>query len=97
MLDIPPSPTALVGGLQESARTLDTTNGYQVKLPSEAGGTGVLLIPSLRIITNPSTGGVKRWNAEENTSIDVVVGDTAFFHTVPGSQGVLIKSEFNPP
>ena len=94
VIAIPPSSTASFGGLQASARSLDTTDGYQVKLPSKAGGTGILLVPTLRIITNPSTRGVKRWNAEENTSIDVVVGDTAFFHDVPGSQGVLIKGEF---
>jgi len=93
---IPTEPTAASGGLQASARTLDTTDGYRVNLPSKAGGTGILLVPTLRIITNPSTGGVKRWNAKENTSIDVVVGDTAFFHNVPGSQGVLIKGEFTP-
>ena len=92
VIAIPPNGTASFGGLQPSARVLDTNLGYLVKPPDQSGDTGLTLAPTLRIVTNPETAGVKRWNVEENTTIDVIVGDTAFFHTIPGSQGVLIKA-----
>jgi len=45
------------------------------------------------LLKNPKTSAVYRWSAEEHSSIDPVVGETLFFNGLPGSQGVLIKSE----
>ena len=50
-------------------------------------------IPIVSLLKNPSEKGVYRWAAEEHSSIDPVVGDTLFFDTLPGSQGVLISGE----
>jgi hypothetical protein len=47
----------------------------------------------VNIVTNPSTAAVKRWLAEENTSIDPEIGTAKFFNTVAGDQGVLIKDQ----
>ena len=94
VIAIPSHGTSSFGGLQPDARVLDATLGYLVKQPGQ-DDTGLPLTPTLRIVTNPATAGVKRWNGEENTTIDVVIGDTAFFHTIPGRQCVLIKS--GPP
>ena len=44
------------------------------------------------IIAEPDTNAVYRWSAEEHTTISPVVGTTNFFSDVPGSQGVLIKT-----
>jgi hypothetical protein len=85
-IEVPTSSTASTGGLASTAVTLTTTDGY-VPLPE----IGTPIDPPVAILTNPSTKAVYRWLAEENTTIDPVVGTVEFFGDVPGSQGVLIK------
>jgi hypothetical protein len=85
-ITVPGTSTAAIGGLDTSARSLDTTTGYVVD--PFAGEE----IDAEAILTNPSTKAVYRWLAEENTTIDPVVGTVEFFSEVPGSQGVLIKA-----
>ena len=84
---LPAGTTSATGGLNSSARSLETTTGYVV---DPLAGNDIF--PAVAILTNPSTKAVYRWLAEENTTIDPVVGTVEFFSDVPGSQGVLIKS-----
>jgi prepilin-type N-terminal cleavage/methylation domain-containing protein len=83
---LPTGSAVSTGGLNSSARNLTTTAGYVVD-----PAAGNLIEPAVAILTNPSTKAVYRWLAEENTTIDPVVGTVEFFGDVPGSQGVLIK------
>ena len=71
-------------GLQDTDRSLDTTSGFVV--------TATSTISPETIIAEPDTNAVYRWSAEEHTTISPVVGTTNFFSDVPGSQGVLIKT-----
>ncbi|MCH2538043.1 MAG: hypothetical protein MK128_11605, partial [Dehalococcoidia bacterium] len=71
-------------GLQDTDRSLDTTSGFVVTATSK--------ISPETIIAEPDTNAVYRWSAEEHTTISPVVGTTNFFSDVPGSQGVLIKT-----
>jgi prepilin-type N-terminal cleavage/methylation domain-containing protein len=83
---LPAGSTSSTGGLDSEARSLETTTGYLV-----GPFAGALIEPAVSILTNPSIKAVYRWLAEENTTIDPVVGIVEFFGDVPGSQGVLIK------
>ena len=71
-------------GLQDTDRSLDTTSGFVV--------TATSTISPETIIAEPDTNAVYCWSAEEHTTISPVVGTTNFFSDVPGSQGVLIKT-----
>ena len=81
---VPSTSPSATGGIDSSARSIDTTDGFAV-----TGGSS--LTSTVSIITNPSTAAVKRWLSEENTSIDPEIGTARFFNSVAGDQGVLIK------
>lgn len=71
-------------GLQDTDRSLDTSSGF--------GVTASSTISPATIISEPTTNAVYRWSVEEHTTISPVVGTSNFFSAVPGSQGVLIKT-----
>jgi hypothetical protein len=86
VLTIPSTSTSTSGGGAPSS-VITVTDG-EVTLTT---GGGIDLVTPINMITNPGTSAVYRWLADEHTSISPQIGDTEFFSTLPGSQGVLIK------
>jgi hypothetical protein len=83
---IPSTSTSVSGGGADDEVIIVDVDGVTLN-----SGWSSLLSPPINMITNPSTSAVYRWLAEEHTSISPQIGDTEFFSTLPGSQGVLIK------